>query len=503
VAAALAATMIGHERTTDLLAQTATAVQEGIPAHPRGLTFEPLAFTPPDRAAHRQTLANGVTTYMVEDHDLPLITVTVHIRGGSYLDPAGKQGLAAMTGSQMRAGGAGTLTAEQFDEELDFLAANVSSSFGATAGSASVSFLAKDADRALELFFDMLRRPAFQQDRFALLKAQQLQAIERRNDSTEDIEAREWTRLMRGDKHFTTRFLTKASIESIARADLVAFHEQYVHPGNLILAVAGDFDPAAMRTRLEQRMAGWAKRAAAPKVPAPAHTPVPGLYLVNKADVNQGRVTVGHLGIQRGHPDEFPVAVMNQVLGGGAFTSRITSRVRSDEGLAYSASSSYVPGVYYPGTFTAEFQSKSESVARATAIVLEEIERIRHEPVVADDLEAVKNYLIEVFPRGFSSATATANLFATDELTGRPMDFWNTYRDRVKAVTVADVHRAAQQHLMPDRLVILAVGDVEAMRKGDADHPTYSLEAQAPAGRVTRIPLPDPVTMEYPAAPRG
>lgn len=471
-----------------------------IPAHPRDLNFAPLTFTPPERSAYRQTLAGNVVAYMVEDHDLPLVSLTVHIKGGSYLEPAGKTGLASMTGSQMRAGGAGQWTAEQFDEELDVLAANVSSGFGATAGQASASFLAKDTERALALFFDMLRTPRFQQDRLDLLKAQQLQAIERRNDSTDDIEEREWVRLMRGDGHFSSRSITQASIESIGRDDLAAFHKQFVHPGNFIIAVSGDFDSADMKRRLNAYLQGWPVGKVASAVPKPTHEPMPGLYLVNKPDVNQGRVSLGHLGIERGNPDEIAVAIMNQILGGGSFTSRITARVRSDEGLAYSAGSSFAPGVYYPGTFTASFQSKSESVARAVAIVEEEIERIRTQPVAAQELETIKSYLIDVFPRTFASPAAIANLFATDELTGRPAEYWRTYRDRVKAVTAADVERVARAYLHPDRLVILAVGNVEAMLKGDPDRPTFSLEKQAPAGRLTRIPLPNPMTMVYPPA---
>jgi zinc protease len=172
--------------------------------------------------------------------------------------------------------------------------------------------------------------------------------------------------------------------------------------------------------------------------------------------------------------------------------------VRSDEGLAYSAGSSFSPGTYYPGTFNASFQTKSGSVARATAIVLEEIERIRKETVTADELQTAKNYAIETFPRAFSSAAATASIFASDELTGRRPDYWRTYRDRVRAVTVADVQRVAQKYLNPDQLVILAVGNVKDMLAGDPDHPSFEFEKLARGGHIVRIPLPDPVTMEYP-----
>ena len=146
-------------------------------------------------------------------------------------------------------------------------------------------------------------------------------------------------------------------------------------------------------------MAGWSDSGIpAVKVPKPDFTPVAGVYMVHKPDVNQGRVSIGHLGILRGNPDEFAIDMMNDILGGSGFTSRIMSRVRTDEGLAYDAGSSYSPGVYYEGQFRAAFQSKSATAARAAQIVLDEIERMRKEKVSAEELETVKNQAIEVFP---------------------------------------------------------------------------------------------------------
>ncbi len=425
------------------------SMAQPVPAHPRELTFAPLAFTPPSPAASRRVLKNKVVGHFVEDHALPLVTVSVLIRGGSYLDPDDKTGLASLTGAQMRAGGAGGRSADAFDEAADFLAAQVTSGFGATTGSVSANFLAKDTDAALELLFDVLRRPRFEQARLDLARSQSLQAMERRNDSTDGIESREWGRLMRGEAHFSTRASTKPSLERITRDDLVAFHSTWVHPGNVVLAVSGDFDTAAMIGKLEALMAGWAAGKPAPAVPKPAHVPAPGVYMVNKADVNQGRVSIGHLGYVQGNPDEIAIDLMNDILGGSGFTSRITNRVRSDEGLAYSAGSSLSGGTYYEGLFRAGFQSKSESVPRAIRIVLDEIARIRTEPVSAEELETVKTSAIETFPRAFASAAAVAGTFASDEITGRPASFYATYRDKVRALTAADIQRVAQRYLQP------------------------------------------------------
>jgi zinc protease len=474
------------------------AKPSAIPPHPRDLKFLPLQFTSPKPSAYRQVLSNGVVGFFVEDHDLPLVNVSILIRAGTYLDPAGKEGLAAATANQLRSGGTAHYKAAAFDEEADFLASQISSAAGPTSCGVSVNFMAKDVDRALELFFDMVRNPAFQQDRFDLVKSQYLQAIERRNDRTEDIEYREWNRLLRGDKHFSTSLSTKASISSLTREDLIEFHRKYYHPGNFILAVSGDFRTPDMKARLEKGMEGWRNSGVnAPKVPKPEYSVVPAVYMVNKPDVNQGRVSIGHLGILRGNPDEYAIDLMNEILGGSGFTSRIMGRVRTDEGLAYDAGSAFSAGVYYEGQFRAEFQSKSSTAAEAAQIVLEEIERMRKNKVAPEELEIVKNQEIEVFPRMFASATSIADTFARDEFTGRPADYWDTYRDKVKAVTVDDIQRVASEYLHPDKLVILAVGNVEDMLKGNPDRPEYSFAKMA-NGKIVRIPLPDPATMIYP-----
>ena len=226
------------------------AEQGQIPSHPRELKYPPLRYSPPKASEYRHVLSNGVVGFFVEDHDLPLINIEITIRAGSYLDPAGKEGLAAAVGSQLRAGGTEHYKADDFDEEAAFLAAEMSSSVGKTSGSAAVNFMSKDTDKALELFFDMLRNPAFQQDRLDLFKSQQLQNIQRRNDYTEEIEAREWNRLLRGDKHFTSIYSTKASISSLTREDLIQFYKQNYQPSRFVFAVSPRFSERSHNTCL-------------------------------------------------------------------------------------------------------------------------------------------------------------------------------------------------------------------------------------------------------------
>ena len=472
-----------------------------IPAHPSLLEFEPIQFDPPDAAKYRRELPGGAVAFLVEDHQFPLVDISLSIRTGEYLVSDENIDIAAFTGSQMRSGGTKTMSPIEFDEEAAFLATDISCNVGATSGSAGVGCLKVNLDRSLEMFFDMLLHPAFDPQRLELAVAQALQGLARRNDSTGGIISREYARLMRGD-HFTTRQSTAETIARVTPERMAEFHAQNFAPSRFIFAVSGDFDTNAMVDKLSEYLTSgeWPKVGPAPEIPEPTHEPRPGVYMVNKVDenLNQAQVRVGHRGIARSNPDHIAVSVMNYILGGGSFVSRIMSRVRSDEGLAYSASSDYSPGTYYPGLFTAAFQSENGRSAQAATIVIEEMRRIREEKISAEELELSQNYNIEVFPRFFATADQIAGTFASDEYTGREPGYWENYRDRIAAVTVDEVQRVAQKYLHPDRVVILAVGATDEIKAGNPDEPELSFQSLDDDGTIEMIPLPDPVTMVYP-----
>jgi zinc protease len=229
-------------------------------------------------------------------------------------------------------------------------------------------------------------------------------------------------------------------------------------------------------------------------VPTAVEPAAPGLYRIQK-DVNQGRVSIGLLGVKRDSPDIYALEVMNEILGGGGFIARITKTVRSNEGLAYSAGSAVGFGTYYPGMFRAAFQSKSRTVAYAAQLVLEEIKKMREAPVTPEELSTVKNSLTQTFPSQWASKGQAMSTFASDEYTRRDPTYWAGYRDRIQAVTPADIQRVARTYLLPEKMAILVVGDQKEIDVGDDKHPV-KLVALAPGGKVETLPLRDPMTMK-------
>jgi predicted Zn-dependent peptidase len=344
---------------------------------------------------------------------------------------------------------------------------------------------------------EVLTVPRFQEDKIALRKQQLLQAMKERNDDSSEIEGREEDFLAYGEDFWANHYSTAASVDSLTRADLEAFHQKWFQPHNFVVAASGDFDRDQMVEKLEALFSNWPFGGATPP-PIPTNTVFakPAVYIVDK-DVNQGRVAMMLPGVLRDNPDYFPIVIMNDILGGGGFTSRIVNRVRSDEGLAYDAHSSFPGGVYYPLTFTAGFQSKSRTVPYAASIVLEEMEKMTQTLVSDQELNTSKHGFIDRFPRTFSTKTQIAATFAQDEFTGRyakQPDYWKGYRSRIEAVGKEDVERVAKKYLQRDKLAILVVGQKKEILLG---HPSHDVKlTQLAGGKLVDVPLRDPLTMK-------
>lgn len=477
-----------------------------IPDRPEKLQFPPLKYEPPTPDDYRVQLKSGPVAYIMPDHERPLVNLTIYIRTGTYLEPAGKEGLAELTGWLLAHGGAGTNSAEQLEERLAFLAANLGTYVGDTEGTVSLNLLSKDTDEGFALLHDVLFAPRFQDGKITLRKSQMLQSMKQRNDDSSDIEGREAGFLSRGEKFFENRYATSNSLASITPLDLEKFHYAWFWPSNFVVGVSGDFDRKDMIAKLEKLFSGsprWLKADLAPVVRPPSAIPTnftfaaSGVYLVNKPEVDQGRVTMMLPGIMRDSPDYYAGLVMNSILGGGGFSSRLMGRVRSDEGLAYDVHSRFPGGVYYPGVISIGFQSKSRTVAYAASLCVEEMQKIATAPVTESELNIAKKSFINSFPQKFATKAAVSAAFASDEFTGRHATdpaFWKNFRDKIQAVTAADVQRVAKKYLTPDQLVVLVVGNESDILLGHPNHPVQ-LKALL-GGKFTELPLRDPLTMQ-------
>jgi zinc protease len=432
----------------------------------------------------RFQLPNGMRVLLVEDHELPTINVSAMIRAGGRWQLAGKVGLAAITGTVMRTGGSSTRNGDQLDRELDRLAARVEISVGDDSASASIFCLKEDIEKTLPILADLLQHPAFPQDKIELSKIEQRDSIARRNDDPQSIAFREYGRVIYGKDSPYGRMMENATVNAITREDLVAFHKQYFRPEAVVLGAWGDFSAPAMRTKIEQAFAGWERGPqwqwpAAPAVDAAAKSRS-GLFLINKEDVNQSTVFLGHLGTRLDDPDHAALSVMNGILGEG-FASRLFSQVRSEQALAYSVGSFWNAEFEFPGTFAAVGGTKSETTVKIVGAMRHEMDRMAQELVTDDELTRAKDSILKGMAFDFDSTGKIVNRLMAYEYYAYPRDFLQRYQEGIRKVTKADVQRVAKAYMKSDQFVILVLG-----KEKDFEAPLASL------GKVTRIDIAIP-----------
>jgi zinc protease len=435
-------------------------------------------------AYERYELPNGLVVYLMEDHELPLISGTATFRTGTRFDPASQVGLGSLMGDAMRLGGTQSLSPDQLNQVLEQRAASVETSLDETAGSASFSTLTEDLNDVFAIFADVVERPAFAPDRIDLLKSQYAGGIARRNDSPDDIASREFRKLVYGADSPYARTVEYATLNNISRDDIIRFYQASIRPEQTILGIVGDFEPETMKQLVAQYFGNWqgtGEPLAVEPLP-PVRQANSGVFAVNQPQLTQSFVFTGHLGGQLNYPEHGALSVMNEVLNG--FGGRLFNEVRSRQGLAYSVYAFWSPRWDYPGLFIGGGQTRSDATVPFVQSVKNEISRIRSAPITEAELARAKDSVLNSFVFNFQNRAQTLSRLIRYEYFGYPADFVFRFQRDVENATIADVQTAAQKHLNPDRLVTLVVGNPQAIQP--------SLEALSPNQAVTTVDITIP-----------
>lgn len=406
------------------------------------------------------TLPNGIVLFMMEDHRLPVFNIRGLVRTGSMYEPAELAGLASLTGSVMRTGGTETLDPDKLNEELEYIAAEVETWISDESGGIRMNCMSKDIDKGLELLADVLMNPAFRQDQIDLQKDKSKEDIRRRNDRPGSICSREFSHLIYGDHHYGS-ILEWATLKNVTREDMVAFHEKYFVPNNVWFGVTGDFEIEDIKTRISSAFADWQpSEIDFPEVAEVKREPNPGVFLINK-DISQSNLRFGIIGVNMYNSDRFAIAIMNYILGGGSFTSRMTTEVRSNMGLAYSVGCNFDTGSRDLGMYYAYCQTKTETTYKAISEMVSQIRKMKEEEVSDYELNSAKDSYINRFVFRFTDPSSIVAQLMNLEYDGMPRDFYETYLDEVRAVNKSDVLRVAKEYLDVKNMTFLVVGNSE------------------------------------------
>lgn len=412
----------------------------------------------------RIALPNGMVIFLQEDHELPLIAGNALIRGGARDLPADKAGMLGIYTGAWRTGGTASRPGDQLDELLEARAARVETSGDTDSTRVSMDILKGDLETVFPIWLDMIRNPAFPQAKIDLAKTQVNTAISRRNDDPGGILGRELNKLAYGAGSPYARQAEYASVASITRDDLVAFHKRTVHPNNMIVSFIGDFNAAQMEKKLRDAFASWPKGTQITR-PDAAMTPArPGIYFVGKQDVTQANIGMVHEGIERSNPDYHALVVMNEVFGGG-FSGRLMQALRSQRGLTYGVGGGVGSNWDYPGLFRVSMATKSSTALESVAALHEEINRLITAPVTEAELSLAKESILNAYVFTMDTRAKALNQQVLLELYGFPTDYYVKYPGQIEKVTAADVQRVAKKYVTPAKLATLVVGNEKDFEK--------------------------------------
>jgi len=410
------------------------------------------------------TLSNGMRVFLLEDHELPLVSGVALVRTGNLFDPPDKKGLSEVMAEVLRSGGTKSKTGDQLDEELENVAGSVESNMDETSSSVSFSALKESMGTALAAFKDVLTNPEFRQDKIDLSLSQFRSAIARRNDEPGAIPDRELMRILYGRD---TPYGWQSEYDDLARIhrdDLIAFYRRYYFPKNVMLGVYGDFNAAAMKDQLEKLFADWkVEQPPVPAFPKVNAKPAAGVYFASKDDVTQTFFSLGELGGTFRDPDYASLEVAANILGQG-FSSRLVSEIRTKLGYAYSVAAVWSAQYDHEGTFRIVGSTKSASTVDTLKAIEVELDKMRTGEVTDQELKEAKEGVLNAFVFNFDSPVKTLNRILRYEYYGYPRDFLLQYQKAVAGVTRADVLRVAKEHFRPDEIAIVAVGNPRDFR---------------------------------------
>jgi len=408
------------------------------------------------------TLDNGMRLYLLQDKSLPLFNINVRLNTGTYLDPPDKVGLAEMTGSVMRTGGTAKHSGDEIDEILEGIGGTVETGISDVQGSAFVNVLSDYTDTGLDILAEVLRTPRFDQDKIDLAKVQARSAISRRNDDVGSIALREYRKLIYGAESPYARTEEYATVDAITRDDLVKFHDEYIRPENVQMAIWGDFDRDALLTKIKGLFGDWQRGTVEVPPPPPVDYKWRSkVYYAQKTDAAKAYIRIGHIGGLMTDPDYADKIVMNSILGGG-FGSRLTNEVRTKLGLAYSAGGRYISNLAYPGYFFSVASTDNGNTVKAARAMLEQIRSMLTVPPTEEEMQKGKDGYLNSFVFNFDSRREVVGRMMTYDFYGLPEDFLEQEKQGVEKVTAEDVMAAARRNLHPDSMIILVAGNADA-----------------------------------------
>ncbi len=417
-----------------------------------------LDFRPPQSI--KFILTNGLAVHLIKDSELPLISGSLNFPGGSLYGDTEKIGLMSAVGSQMREGGAGERSAEELDQVLEQLSAEISSGFGDELGSISFSCLSSDIENVLPIFADVVLRPRFESARLNLWKKHSLESIRRRRDNDETVLFIAAKQLLWGDS-MRGRVARSSDVKNINRIDLLRAHRRFVVPNKAILSIAGDIDREQLEPLLEKYFAAWqASKVPLPPIPeAPLQSPA-GIYFI-ELPFKQAGVVAAQLGVARHSPDQFAIDIFNEVFGGGSFDSHLVESVREKLGLAYVVYGQISPAVPR-GTNVIFFQTDGAKIPQALQASLDVLRSFQSAPISEAELQDVKRSIKDSYVFKFDQAYEIVTREAVQKLLGFAPDFDAHYLDQIEAVAAKDLVSLAERVWDPQQFVVVVVGDKNA-----------------------------------------